>query len=656
MKNKGMQIAFKNIRIKKLEEPLEFYLRTQFSFAGLLIADKTNAAHFDSLIEDNTVSIGEFGNIYSDILNDYLSKLSSNTELNLLRTKIRKEAVVNIEIGLKDGNHVFELTAPTGSGKTLILLSAASQIIKQKKESFRILYILPFLSITEQVEKEINEIFKKNKNFIRRIDSKAIDSEKFDILQRKLDIGIDEDVMKEMDLLEFQSKTFSYPLVITTFVRFFETILSNRNSELLKLTNFSHAIFLIDEIQSLPPRLYGFFVAYIDKFCKMFNSYAVVSTATQPNYAFPSDKDKSKYEVFFKRDKEPFPILSLNYFSNQLFNRYSVNIDDKESISIEELYEKIVSKECSVLIILNTIDDTKDLYKIFIEKGYSYSEVFLLNTHITPKDRNKKIEKVKEKLAEGKIVILISTQLIEAGVDIDFPIVFRDFAIISSIVQSAGRCNRNGKLKERGKVYVFKLKNRNKIRCNLIYSGEKDRDLLRFTKDILVEKNHYEENELLHLQQRFFGKIQEELLWGIYFINTEKNITEANLIDNIQKVQFEEIGKFQLIDDDVFDKEYQFYIPDDENDTYFEDLIEYRNELFELLKQKESLDIIKNQKRKIKNHLMKMSSQIIQVRIKSKDNIPAKTELDDYYNLRKISNGYYTFEEGINLRGGDSII
>src|SRR5690606_15150758 len=141
------------------------------------------------------------------------------------------------------------------------------------------------------------------------------------------------------------------------------------------------------------------------------------------------------------------------YFENNVFNRYVVNVID-EDLSIESLAERILQEDSSVLVILNTIQDTKDLYEELSE----LSDVYLLNTHFTPEDRLDKIEEVK-KLLSNKKVILISTQLIEAGVDIDFPTVYRDLCPLPSLIQSAGRCNRNKKI-DLGNVNLIRLKNR----------------------------------------------------------------------------------------------------------------------------------------------------------------------------------------------------
>ena len=447
------------------KNPLDFFLDHQFAFANVIQADKADAGKIGNIIDEQQQAVQLFSESFGQQLDAYLAKLNQNSELNKLRTTIRIHAVKNIREGLMNNERVFELTAPTGSGKTLMLLSLASEVIKAKGAK-RIIYGLPFLSITEQVETEVLKIFEGYEQFIQRIDSKS-ENCRFEEIQKDLDNNPSEEKILEAKILEFQENTFAYPFIITTFVRFFETLLSNRNAELLKLPNFSKCIFLLDEIQALPPRLYGFFVAYLKKFCEKFDSYAIISTATQPNFELP--EDDVKIGDFFSYYTKPTPLLPLSYFDNELFNRYQI-VFNKEPIDLETLKESVLSDNNSVLVILNTIDDTKELYKLLLEY-FDKEELLLLNTHFTPRHRKLKVYLAKRRLRQNKRVVVISTQLIEAGVDIDFPVLYRDFATIASIVQSAGRCNRNGKLKL-GQVKLFKLRNKGKIRSDIIYKGK----------------------------------------------------------------------------------------------------------------------------------------------------------------------------------------
>lgn len=640
-----IQNKFKEkIKFKTSFNNLEHFLDTQFAFASLIQADKTDAGDIELKLDKE--KIHQFCAIYNDKLSAYLNSLPPNSDLNILRTHIRKDAVSHILTELKNSSErVFSLTAPTGAGKTLMLLSLANEIIKEKG-NFRIIYSIPFLSITEQVEKECVRIF--GADWINRIDSKA-ESKQFEEIQKETDYN----PLKAKELLDskFVEDIFLNPFIITTFVRFFETLVSNRNATLLKLPNFGKCIFLIDELQSLPPRLYTFFVAYIDAFCKKFDSYCIVSTATMPSFKLPSSKDAIlNPQLLFKNFTEPSEISDLKYFNHQLFNRYQIT-QEKIEITIEQLSEKIIKENTSVLVIVNTIDDSKDLYNALSELLVD-EELLLLNTHFTPNDRKIKIETAKTRLNQNKKIILVSTQLIEAGVDIDFPILYRDMATIPSIIQSAGRCNRNGKLGSNGKVTLVNINNRDKNRAELIYRG-KDKVLLKKTKDF-VSKDSYSENSLFDVQKQFFNFLGSDLIFGEH-VQKEPEV-EINFTKHINELAFETIGKFRLIDNDVFGEEFRCYVPIDENDNSFTLLKELEfnfKTICNSQSQKKDFVKIMEAKYKVQNHLKKMSNQIVQVRLKNNENKPLCC--DDFNDLNLIDINSYSSKLGLILSGENLI-
>ncbi len=631
----------------KNKSALDFFIDYQFAFASVLHADKADAGNIGNIIEDRKIAVQTFSSCFGLQLDSYLGKLKQDTELNKLRTEIRENAIKNIVEGLKENKQVFELTAPTGSGKTLMLLSLASEIIKAKGPK-RIIYGLPFLSITEQVEAEVLKIFEGYEEFVQRIDSKS-ENRRFEKLQEELDDNPSEEKIQEANILEFQENTFAYPFIITTFVRFFETLLSNRNAELLKLPNFSNCIFLLDEIQALPPRLYGFFVAYLTRFCEKFGSYAILSTATQPNFELP--KDNTNAFKFFNQYSEPYQLLPLNYFDNHLFNRYQIDFT-KEPIDLEVLKDLIIKENNSALIILNTIDDTKELYKLLLKK-FDKEEVLLLNTHLIPRHRKIKFYLAKRRLRQNKHVIVVSTQLIEAGVDIDFPVLYRDFATVASIVQSAGRCNRNGKLGNLGKVRLFNLSKNGNLRSELIYRG-RDKEILRLTKNFFID-SQYQEKDLLKVQQDFFKLIQTDLEWGKH-ISTSNPIIKFDFMKDIQECMYEKIGKFQLIDKKLFGEEIQYYVPSNYRDNNFEMLLKLQSELIILIKKNADKGSIRSKKKSIQSQLKKMSGQIVQVHLNNEQIRPLQGSDQHYFNLYKIDSNAYSFDKGIDLIGTEFLI
>lgn len=619
---------------------IDFFLDTQFMFASLITADKGDAGNYFSDVDSD-----KFSKCFNLKLNSYIEKFNRDTALNRLRTDIRKEALLNINKELQDDKRSYSLIAPTGSGKTIILLSLAGEIIKSKGD-FRIIYALPFLSITEQVEDECYKIFGSDADCVARIDSKT-ENRLFATYQKDMDSN--PEIIDKIVNAKFCEDTFDYPCIITTFVRVFETLLSNKNSTLLKLPNFSRCIFLIDEIQALPPRLYGFFVALLDCFCKKFDSYVIFSSATMPNFELPTDhnhklkdffriRDSQKKEVFYKKPSE---LVGTEYFRNPIFDRYKIE-NDKGRVDLERLASLIVHENASVLVIVNTIEDSRLLFDALQEKKDSDVKCMLINTHFIPKHRGQKILAAKRFLKKRKKVILVSTQLIEAGVDIDFPIIYRDIAPIPSIVQSAGRCNRNGTLNTKGKVVLFELIRNDKSRASLIYRGA-DSKLLDNSKQSLRDTIINEAN-LLEVQERYFRFVQQNLLFGEH--------RGVDFVQAIKEVAFEKLGGFELINGNEYGEETQYYIPRNLRDE------EYEN-LEELYKQLLSIGYKEFNKKKIRliqieKQIRKMSARIVRIRLKP-NNIAPLADKISCFGIYKLS-GSYSSTTGVDLSNANQII
>jgi CRISPR-associated endonuclease/helicase Cas3 len=632
--------------IGPIEEPLRFFLETQWGFASLIAADKTDAAG----LSRRTEAVEDFCTAYPDRLNDHLASLPQDSELNRLRTEMRKEACRVLRDRLDDGRRVFSLAAPTGAGKTFMMLALAREII-EREGPHRLIYALPFLSITEQVEAVTGEVFGDLSEHIRRVDSKG-KNERFEKLQERLNEG-DPDAFEEMRAEKFATETFDHPFIITTFVRLFETLVSNRNAELLKLPNFQRSIFLIDEIQALPPRLYGFFVALLDAFCEMHDAYAVISTATMPNFALP-DESRHNVQEFFPDYEAPssHDLLSASYFDHELFDRYKVE-GESEPLSLDELANAVAEEPESVLVILSTIDDTKDLYEKL--DSQVNARVELLNTHFTPEDRRRKIDRCDritdpDKDAEDDRVILISTQLIEAGVDISFPVLYRDVCPVPSVVQSAGRCNRNGEADGKGRVVLFELRRNQQSRANLIYRG-RDKSFLDYARRE-VKGNAFDEPELLDVQRGFFDDhIHDKTLFGVHFgpqYGGEDGENRLDFLARMKEGHFESIGAFQLIPPTVFGEEFQFYVPW-ENDWSFEELKGIREELVDIPFE----DHEKSQAKylEMQQHLRDMADRMIQVRISDHDDdtVVASMTADECMGIRKLKKRYYDEAQGLQL-------
>ncbi|MBL8149528.1 MAG: CRISPR-associated helicase Cas3' [Blastocatellia bacterium] len=647
--------------IQPKKRAIDIFLETQFGFACLLEADKRDAG--DNEIYKRQELKDYFKSNFVLRLSKTLNKIeleaeqnNLNSELNQVRTKMRKDAIKNLQHALNSGDRVFTLSAPTGAGKTLMLLSLAQEILSRQPH-LSIIYSLPFLSITEQVEEICKNIFNDFQDFeagkfkddtpVLRIDSRS-ENKNIERLQKELESDQREEILAELLRENFSSETFDHPFIITTFVQLFETMVSNRNAALLRLPNFSRTLILLDEIQALPPRLYTFFVALLDEFCRHFDSYAIVSTATMPYLEIVTKDhlknrlDCQKPENLFTSYKRPTELLSNSYYEKEVFNRYCITREEDIS-NIEELAQKIRHRNQTCLVILNTIDDTKQLYNR-LGSFYSSDEIILLNTHFTLNDRRKKLAYCQQRLKNRELVILISTQLIEAGVDIDFPVLYRDLCPLPNLIQSSGRCNRNGNLKT-GNVYLIAVRNPDSghLSANFIYRG-KDKILLDFSKDSIPST--LTELEVKGLQEKYFKFIGDSLTIGEH----QQYQETLYMVEHISRMEFDTIGKFKLIDEKDFGEEYRYFIPQGFNDYRFEQLSLLAN-----TKSSRDFASMKNRRIAIENHLRLMSADIVQFRLTKGRHTPqCSAEIMGIHKLADAES--YSFEIGILLETGGCFI
>lgn len=627
------------------QKALRNFMNMQFAFASLIEADKRDAGDNEVyLIQERLVSCNT--NLQERLKSKFtaIDTSTNPSELNKVRTAIRKEAEKNVGIALKSGNRIFSLPAPTGAGKTFTLLAVAKKILAHDS-NLGISYILPFLSITDQVE----DILKELGIECLPISSKS-ENELLDKTQLEYELNPTTENLNNLLKQSFAENTFDHPFILTTFVQFFETLVSNKNSTLLKLPNFSNRIFLIDEIQALPPRLYIFFAAYLEAFCKEHNAYVVFSTGTMPKFNFPdktySDerklKDPKELFVSYKENCIADIVDPSSYFTKDVFNRYRIDWISQDDINYQDLIAHVKEQNQSCLVILNTIADTKYVYK---ELKNQFQYIILLNTHFVVQDRKDKIEKIKKLLKEKEQVIVISTQLIEAGVDVDFPVVYRDLCPLPSLIQSAGRCNRN-KLIEYGQVYLFSLKDENgKKSSEMIYRKEA-KDFIQFCKSEIKDGTY--EKDLFIIQGHFFEKIKNELTIGdfVWDIDRFGNEKKENFIECINYGSFEKVGRFRLIVESQFGETYQYFVPENEDDKRYEELLRLSSSKndYKALKERLALKI------SIDSALKQISNRLLTVRIKQGQTPPLFSNEDQLFGIRVLSElTQYSKEEGIEL-------
>jgi CRISPR-associated endonuclease/helicase Cas3 len=315
---------------------------------------------------------------------------------------------------------IFSLTVPTGGGKTLSSLAfALKHAIKNGHK--KIIYVIPFTSIIEQNASVFHQLLKSlGKNVV---------------LEHHSNLSPD----KETTQTRLAAENWDAPIIVTTTVQFYESLFANKTSKSRKLHNIANSVVILDEAQSLPVQYLTPCLRALEELSLNYGTTTVLCTATQPAI--------NKSEIFPIGLDDVKEIIS---DTRSLFSSLErTKTEYRNELSDEILTGEIAAEE-QCLCIVNTRNHAQGLFKALPES----EENFHLSALMTPNHRIRILDKVRSRLDAGLPTRLISTQLIEAGVDIDFPVVYRSMAGLDSISQAAGRCNRNGKI-EQGRVFVF---------------------------------------------------------------------------------------------------------------------------------------------------------------------------------------------------------
>lgn len=397
---------------------------THMLFSCLVDADYLCTEKFMS---NGSVKRGGYDDIETLLsrFNDHISKWDiKQTKLNALRAEIQAQCINAREIN----ENLLSLTVPTGGGKTISSLAfALNYAVSKNHPRKRIIYVIPYTSIIEQ-----------NAEVFRNI----LGDE--NVLEHHSNVNFDNENEEEITRKQLACENWDAPIIVTTAVQFFESLFSNKPSKSRKLHNLANSVIIFDEAQMIPIDYLNPCVYAINELTERYNTTAVLCTATQPNLDefFAKRKNLKNYKI-----PEICAENQERYFEE--FRRVTFSYDGK--ISDDELAYKL-SSEKQVLCVLNEIAHTKKIYGLLGESD----ENFCLSTRMYPNHRKKVIAEIKQRLHDGLNCRVISTSLIEAGVDIDFKTVYRAIAGIDSILQAGGRCNREGvESKENSIVHIF---------------------------------------------------------------------------------------------------------------------------------------------------------------------------------------------------------
>ena len=436
------QITTPPITLNPEKDPhfaLSVFIRMLYSC--LVDADFLDTEHFMSngMIQRDS---GECMEVLLDKLKDRISKWLVNrddTTVNGRRSEILRNC---LEQG-KAPKGLFQLTVPTGGGKTVASLAFALQHAVEHHMD-RVIYVIPYTSIIEQNAQVFREIL-GNENVLENHSN------------------VDYEISEDFKPMQLAAENWDKPVVVTTNVQFFESLYANKSSKCRKLHNIVNSVIIFDEAQMLPPNYLKPCMAMIEELLQQYGTSIVLCTATQPALQqFLPEKYVAR--ELCPRREEQF----------QFFER--VTYQDIDTVTEEEMAEKL-QQERHALCIVNTRKRAQRLYERLQGEG-----VYHLSTTMHPAHRRRVLAEIGKRLDDkkGKKCIVISTSLVEAGVDLDFTSVYRELAGVDSIIQAAGRCNRNG---DRGKedsiVRIFRWNERENVSCQ--------RQQIDTTKNLLEE-------------------------------------------------------------------------------------------------------------------------------------------------------------------------
>lgn len=313
----------------------------------------------------------------------------------------------------------YSLTVPTGGGKTISSLAFALKHALKHGQS-RIIYVIPYTSIIEQNAQVFRDILGDDA-----------------VIEHHSNF----DPENETRFSKLATQNWDAPVIVTTNVQFFESLFANRSSRCRKLHNIANSVVVLDEAQMLPLKLLEPCLKAMKALVNGYRTTIVLCTATQPALI-----QSDEFTIGLPKPEEIIPNPKELYES---FKRVSVLVETKP-LTNAALAERL-SNHMQVLCIVSNKRQAREVYDLIDEKDGLYH----LSSMMCPEHRTVKLNEIKRKLRKGEPCRVISTQLIEAGVDIDFPHVFRTIAGIDSIAQAAGRCNREGKL-DNGVMRVFR--------------------------------------------------------------------------------------------------------------------------------------------------------------------------------------------------------
>lgn len=517
---KDDKISFQGIEFGSGENYSDF-LDMNIMFSALLQADRGS---FNNKTEKPPF-INNKGEMSIKLNTDKLRR--EGAKLSDLRNRFQEYVLKNFN----PDNNIIIVEAPTGIGKTKLFLD----MIRKYRNKKRLIYFAPFLALSDDFVDKIEDITEKYDQNYNILVYNSIFSGK---LGDKYDNEEDEtNTLDKKDVKDFDVESFNFPFVITTTQRLLMTIFSNKDSDKLKLLSLADSILVIDEIQIVPSHILGILMDILYELSQKLNFKVIILSATIPYIIKEKIKDKANVAIINSTNDENLQQIIDNY------RKETKKMIEYEKYEPDLAYKKIISnikEEGKTLVMFNTREKARDFAKKLKDIN---KEFFYITSGVRKKDREERIKSIRK----ATNCIVISTQTLEAGVDLDFDKVFRECAPLSSIIQAMGRLNREAKHKE-SVLTVFN-----------ILDGKYPKPYYKFEVDLSSEfLEKIKDSEDLYNE---FPKYSEQ----IYIGNKLEEGYEKDLSELIKKVDNE--GVWDKVRNSLYD-EYgdTIFVPKDENE------------------------------------------------------------------------------------------
>lgn len=419
---------------------LSRYMSLLALFSSLIDADKLHAGR---------VAVQERRDLPAGMVTAYKSENFCNRGyglVNALRETVYQNAAARCD-GAPEDQHLFTLTAPTGSGKTLAVLNAALALRERLAAKYgtppRIIYALPFTSIIDQN----HDIF--SRVLFRAIPGFEVAPSGYLLKHHHLaDLAYrdEEEDDRGFDSALLLAESWQSEIVVTTFVQLLHTLIGYRNRMLKKFNRLARAIVIMDEVQGIPVKYWPLVTEVLRWAAAELGLRFILMTATRPEWFAAGEA--------LELAGEPEEVAGMFQILNRVRLEADVAACTVPGVADEFLVAFDPAK--SYLVVLNTIRSSIDFYRHLEKTLGGRVPLFYLSTNIVPAERERRLTEIKAFLNHGVKLVLVSTQVVEAGVDLDFDVAWRDIGPIDAVVQVAGRVNRNSSHRQ-GSVRVFRL-------------------------------------------------------------------------------------------------------------------------------------------------------------------------------------------------------